>query len=123
MRIIYNDDFDNIVIASPVYMSLLTPPMSAALSRLQMYYAAKWVRKEPIWLKPKTGAIILTGGGNGSPDAAVKTAKLFLSILKAEITDENIVLSYDTDKTPAKDDICALNKISDIAVRLNGGKK
>jgi multimeric flavodoxin WrbA len=115
---IYRDDYDNIVIASPVYMSLLTPPLLSVLSRLQVYYAAKWLRHEPLNIRGKKGVLILTGGGNGSPDKAVETAALFLRILKAELAEDNIVISYDTDKTAAADDMTAMGRIKDIARSL-----
>ena len=67
----YIQECDNILIASPIYFSLLTGQLLAVLSRLQTYFCARYFRKEKPIKKSKKGAIILVGGGDGSVDKAL----------------------------------------------------
>ena len=60
------DSYDNIVLASPVYFSDLTPPLLAIGSRLQASYMARRFRNEQMFPHPKNGGVILTGGGDGN---------------------------------------------------------
>ncbi|HJJ69795.1 MAG TPA: flavodoxin family protein, partial [Methanocorpusculum sp.] len=66
MQIIYDDDFDNIVIASPVYYSTLPGSVLSLMSRLQPWHAATFFIKEPLNQRPKKSAAILTAGGKGN---------------------------------------------------------
>jgi multimeric flavodoxin WrbA len=66
MQIIYDDDFDNIVIASPVYYSTLPGSVLSLMSRLQPWHAATFFIKEPLKQRPKKSAAILTAGGKGN---------------------------------------------------------
>ena len=66
MQIIYDDDFDNIVIASPVYYSTLPGSVLSLMSRLQPWHAATFFIKEPLAQRPKKSAAILTAGGKGN---------------------------------------------------------
>lgn len=87
----YIHDCDNIVIASPVYFSGLTPPIVSIGSRLQRLYCGRMFRNEYFTQKLKKGAVILTRDGDGAPDIAIRTAKIFLkqmycdSIYEAEV--------------------------------------
>lgn len=75
---------DNILIASPVYFSELTPPLLGLLSRFQAFYCSKrFFGIDPV-LKRKKGGVILTGGGDGGFELAEKSAKIFLKIMGAE---------------------------------------
>lgn len=46
-------------------------------------------------------------------------AEWMLKHMKAGLKEENIVLSLNTDKQPAKEDLNAMTKMKDIAYRLN----
>jgi multimeric flavodoxin WrbA len=120
MREVYSDDYDNIVVASPVYYGSLTPPVLAIASRLQIYHAAKHFRGEPIARSPKRGAVLLAGGGKGNPDEAKRVSRLILRILGAGLEPENIVSSLNTDETPARLDTVAVGKAHKIGTRLAG---
>jgi multimeric flavodoxin WrbA len=116
---IYNDDFDIVVIASPIYMCNLTGPLVSLASRFQAYYAAKRFLKDAMNIRKKTAVLILVGGGDGEPGQAMSLAKLMFKNMNAVLEDNNIVLSLNTDEVPAKEDINAINRINDIALRIN----
>ena len=120
MQIIYSDNFDNVVIASPIHMQTLPGPMLNLAGRFQLDYAAKIILKQEIVRKPKKAALILTGGGDGSPEDAIKTAKWIFRFMNADNFWADMILSLKTDVLPTKDDACAIHRISEVAVRLNG---
>jgi len=121
MAKIYADDFDNVVIASPVYMSNLTGPVLNLASRFQVYFAAGRILKQPVARRPKKGVLILVGGGDGGAEPAIESAKLIFKMMNAKISDEFVVLSLQTDKLPASDDAQAMEKARETAIRLNEG--
>jgi multimeric flavodoxin WrbA len=119
MDLIYKDDFDNIVIASPIHMSNLTGPLVSAAGRLQVYYASKKFLNNKIRIKRKNGILILTGGGDGVVDCAVKTAYGMFGLMNASHISENMVFSLNTDILPAQKDVEAIEKVKKIALKLN----
>jgi len=119
MEKIYADDFEAVVIASPVYASNLTGPVMSLASRFQIYFAASRILKNPIVRRRKKGVLILVGGGDGGEEPAVASAKLIFRMMNAEFNDENAAFSLKTDALPAKDDEVALEKVREIALRLN----
>ncbi|MGI6238629.1 MAG: flavodoxin family protein [Christensenellales bacterium] len=121
MDAIYADDFDAVVIASPIFLSNLTAPLMGIASRFQAYYAARRIVKSPLPIRRKMGALLLVGGGDGRPDAAINTARWMLRQMNAEFSEENAAFSLQTDALPAAQDEEAMLKIAQIADRLNGG--
>ncbi len=119
MDIIYGDDFDSVVIASPIYMSSLTGPMVSLASRFQAYYCAKRFLNISPERRPKKGAVILVGGGDGSNKCALDMAKLMLRYMHARLAEESIIMSMDTDNLPAGEDAAALSAVGKLAERLN----
>lgn len=119
MKIIYNDDFDNVVIASPLYMSNLTAPLMAIASRFQAYYCAKRFLKDEITIRQKKSALIIVGGGDGSADDAKKLSKWMFKKMNAEVSEKHCVFSLRTDEIPTKDDGEAISKIHGIADYFN----
>ena len=99
----YLKDCDNVLIASPVYFSELTGKMLDVGSRLQTYYCGKRFRKEDSGLKPKKGAVLLVGGGDGKPEKAYETAKTLLKLMNCKDIFE-MIGSFHTDALPAKED-------------------
>ena len=123
MKTIYDGDYDNVVIASPVHMFGLPGPLISLAGRFQMYYAAKYFAKKPVEVLPKKGALILVGGGDGDHNYAIKIVKIMLSNLGAKY-DENLnVLSLNTNSAPASQDEEALQRIRNIANELNKSKE
>ena len=120
MQEVYKDlnEVDNVIIASPLYFSELTGPLLNLASRLQLYFAAKYFRKAEILLKPKYGALVLTGGGAAGDTAkAESTAKSLFKIMN--VTSIGNIFSLKTDTRPAADDAAALQKARETAVELN----
>ena len=119
MDAIYSDDYDNLIIASPIHTSLLTGPVVSLASRFQCYYGAKRFQNAPIERRPKRGAVILVGGGDGAYTPALDFAKVMLRYMNASFDEQNFVLSHNTDNIPAADDSNALEKAREVAARLN----
>ncbi len=108
------DSYDNIVIASPVYFSDLTPPLLAIGSRLQASYMAKRFRGEQMFSRPKNGAVILTGGGDGNLDPAWDAAVKFLRLMNARSI-APLAAAHHTDHLPVSEDRQAQDGVRTIA--------
>lgn len=119
MNIIYKDDFDNIVIASPIYISGLTGPLISLVSRLQVYYASKRFLNKKIEMKEKNGVLILVGGGDGNPNYAIQIANWMFKKLNANCDEKNRIFSLKTDTLPSSQDVVALERVKKITDILN----
>lgn len=119
MNYIYSDEYDNVVIASPIYMSNLTGPLVCLASRFQAYYAANRFLKMKRELRLKKAALILVGGGDGRPDQAIKLAKWMFENMNANYHAEDTLLSLNTDRIPADKDSASIEKVMKIAGSLN----
>ena len=115
----YIEECDNIVIASPIYYSELTGKLLDVASRFQLYYSARFFRKEDPGIKPKKGGVLLAGGGDGDPKRPYTTAKILLRQLNAaEIYP--LVCSHATNTLPAGEDAAAIAAVKGLAAFLNG---
>ncbi len=118
---ITKDDYQIVVIASPIYMSNLPGPMFNIISRLNYFYNSK-----KTLTTPKSAVLILTAGGtNCKPlqgkdavDLPIKQSKFIFNSIRAKLAEDNIVLSLKTDVLPAKLDNLAQEKIKDIALNI-----
>lgn len=119
MTKIYDDDFDTIVIASPLYMSNLTGPLISLASCFQAYYAAKWFLQDEMEIRSKIAVLILVGGGDGRLEPAKNMAEWMFGKMKGTLKEENIILSLRTNEIPLKEDFNAISRINDIARRIN----
>ena len=115
MREIYGyiQDCNNILIASPIYFSELTGKLLDLGSRLQTYFCARHFRQEEPIQKPKRGAVILVGGGDGSVKKPYDTACTLLRFMNCREIHE-AVYSHNTDKLPAIEDQAALSGLDSI---------
>ena len=112
------EEVDNIVIASPIYFSELSGSMLNVFSRLQYFYVAKHFRDMDLLThKKRNGIIILSGGGDGSPNKAIETATCLLHHMGAEVV--GTVCNHNTNTTSAKDDTKAITGIKVIAERIH----
>ncbi|MGN0802480.1 MAG: flavodoxin family protein [Candidatus Faecivicinus sp.] len=109
---------DCIVIATPVYFSLPTPPVLSVCSRLQTYFCASFFRKSPVEIRPKRGGILLAGGGSGSAEPAEATARRLLRAMKVRQIGP-VAASLQTDRIPAAKDAEALAQAARLADFLN----
>jgi multimeric flavodoxin WrbA len=119
MQTIYSDNFDSVVIASPIYMSNLTAPIIGLASRFQAYYCAKRFLNDAFIIKEKKAALMLVGGGDGSPEAAIKLSEWMFKKMNAQGFKEHLVLSLRTDDISANQDAEAIRKVQEIAQHLN----
>ena len=120
MRLIYDclADADAIVLASPVYYSLPTPPAIAVMSRLQTVYAARFRGDTPV-RRGKPGGVLLTGGGSGGMDSAETAEKRMLRAMGVNRFGETAI-SAETDRVPACEDANAIAAAARLAEFLNG---
>jgi len=122
MQTIYDDDFDNVVLASPVYYSTLPGQVLSLMSRLQPWHAAKFFLKQPLELRKKKAAVILTAGGKGNQDKAFHHVRALMRMLNAEGYEEHWICSPNTDTLPAQEDSTAMEAVLNLADWLNGDK-
>ncbi|MGN1217280.1 MAG: flavodoxin family protein [Phocaeicola sp.] len=109
---------DNILIASPIYFSELTGKLLDVGSRLQTYFCARFFRKENPIMKPKKGAVILVGGGDGHMDKPYTTACTLLHHMNCYDIHE-AVCCHNTNIRPAIKEDKVLDGCNSIANFFN----
>ena len=119
MDVIYEDDFDNVVIASPVYYGTLPGSVLSLMSRMQPWHVATHFLKKPLAQRPKKAAAILTAGGKGNAEKAHMHLNAFFRMLNARGFREHTACSADTDTIPADRDEAAKQQVAAIARWLN----
>lgn len=107
-------DCDCIIIASPIYFSELTGKLLDVGSRLQTYFCARFFRGEEPILKPKRGAVILAGGGDGHMDKPFDTACTLLHHMNCRDI-HPCVFCHSTNERPTAEDVQALAGLESIA--------
>ena len=108
---------DNVVVASPVYYSELTGRLLDLMSRLQTYYSrTRFMGAKSPLSRPRHGAILLVGGGDGEPDTALTTARRLLHCVG--VSEPECAMSLRTDELPAAQDEPALAAARDIGRKL-----
>ena len=122
MQTIYDDDFDNVVLASPVYFSTLPGQVLSLMSRLQPWHAAMFFLGQPLVLREKKAAVILTAGGKGNQDKALHHIRALFKMLNAKGYEEHWVTSPNTDTLPAQQDEAAMQGALALADWLNEEK-
>ena len=115
MEIIYNDDFDNVILASPIYFMTLPGQVLNIMSRFQPQFAAKQFLGDPIILSPKKAGLILTAGGHGNISGADHHIRVFFKMLNAGGYENHRVISANTDTLPAAQDKEAIQALPDLA--------
>ncbi len=118
MDIIYADDFDNVVLASPVYYRTLPGQVLSLMSRFQPQHAAMFFLDKPIVLKEKKAGLILTAGGKGNEEGANHHIRVMFRMMNAKGYDEHTVKSVKTDTLPASQDTDAHAEIVKLAAWL-----
>ena len=107
MQVIYDDDFDHVVVASPVYYGTLPGSVLSLMSRLQPWHAAVFFIKKPLTQKPKKSAAILTAGGKGNEERAHHHLRALFRMLNARGFEDHIACSPNTDTIHASRDEAA----------------
>ena len=112
------DEVDNIILASPLYFSELTGKLLDFASRLQYFFVLKCIQKDTKFkLKKKNALLVITGGGDGSPQPAIDRANIIFRLINAELI--GTILSLQTNEIPAKEDFKALSEARELALILN----
>lgn len=119
MQVIYEDDFDNVVVASPVYYGTLPGSVLSLMSRLQPWHVATYFLKKPLVQRPKKSAAILTAGGKGNQERAFHHIGALCKQLNASGFREHFACSANTDTVPASEDARAMEQVREIAGWLN----
>lgn len=119
MSLIYNDDYDNIVLASPVYYATLPGPVLSLLSRFQNQHTLIARREGPAMHRKKSGLIITGGGAKNNYEHAMHHVWVLFRMTNARGFDEHIVKSVKTDTLPACEDLQALEDCKKLADWLN----
>lgn len=119
MKLIYDGNFDNVIIASPLYISNLTPPLMGIASRFQAFYCAKRFLKDEFVMKEKKAALILVGGGDGGPERAIGLSQWIFKKLNAMDFENHMAFSLKTDDIPAMEDKKAIKRVKEIAAYFN----
>ena len=115
MQVIYEDDFDNVVVASAVYYGTLPGSVLSLMSRLQPWHAATYFIGEPLVQRPKKAAAILTAGGKGNQERAFHHLRALFRMLNAGGFEEHLVCSPNTDTVPASQDLQAMAQVRALA--------
>ncbi len=118
MKILYDDDFDNVVLASPVYFATLPGQMLSLISRMQPWHAAMYFIKQPLKQREKKAALILTAGSKGNAQSAWRHAYTLFKLLNAKGYEDHMAMSTMTDTLPADQDEKALADVRAIAAWL-----
>ena len=119
MDIIYADDFDSVIIATPVYYMTLPGQMLSLMSRFQLYHTRMGADKIPLGIRPKKAGLILTAGGKGNEEGAMHHLRVFFRMLNARGFEEHSVLSVKTDFLPAAEDAAAHAGVHELALWIN----
>ena len=119
MQIIYEDDYDNVVVATPVYYGTLPGQVLSLMSRLQPWHAATCFMNEPLIQRPKKAAAILTAGGKGNQERSFNHLRALFRMLNASGFEDHLVCSANTDTIPAFQDPQALDQAAELARWLN----
>ena len=122
MDVIYGDDFDNVVVASPVYFSTVPGQVLSLFSRMQPWHCATFFLKQPLVQRRKKSAAILTGGGKGNYANSFHHLSAFFRMVNAHGFKDHAVLSLNTDTIPAWEDEAAMQGVRELAEWLNKGE-
>lgn len=115
MELIYEDDFDNVVLASPIYYGTLPGSVLSLMSRMQPWHAAMYFLNRPMVLREKKAAAILTAGGKGNQENAMHHISALFRFLNAKGFRQHTVISPNTDTIPAQRDLAAQESICQLA--------
>lgn len=118
------DDYEIVVIASPIYMSNLPGPMFNLISRFNYVYNNRvYLNVEQVY-KPKKAILFLVGGGFASEKLKgesnesnpIRQAKYIFDKINADLIEQNMVLCLNTDDIMVDDNIAILKLVENIAL-------
>ncbi|MBR5258925.1 MAG: flavodoxin family protein [Eggerthellaceae bacterium] len=118
MDLAYADDYDNIVLASPVHYGTLPGKVLSLASRLQTR-RGKHLSRSGAKMSEKKAALILTAGGRNDSDTALHHARCVFKMMGARGFEERSVTSMRTDDISATADEAALARAREIGRLLS----
>ena len=105
MSLILKDDYDVVLIASPIYISFVTPPLFSIYTRLNFIWSNKHFLNITNDFKKKKGIIVFVGGGDGAPDNALSISMRTLRKLNADFDiEKDFIHSLNTNTISVQDD-------------------
>ena len=124
---ITDDDYDLILIASPIFQSNLPGPMINILNRFNFIYNNKVGLNIEHSFKQKDAALILLGGGhackalqgNSNEDLAIKQAQYIFNKTNSILKQENIILCLNTNNVDVQQNQNVINQVVKMAKRFN----
>lgn len=119
MDTIYADDYDNVVIATPVYFGTMPGAMLSLLSRFQPQHAAMFFLDIPRNISPKKAGLILTAGSRKNEDRAMPHVRCMFNMFNARGYEGYEVISNNTDEVPADQDEAAMAAARRLGEYLN----
>ena len=119
MDIIYADDYDNVVIATPVYFGTMPGAMMSLLSRFQPQHAAMFFLDIPRNISPKKAGLILSAGSRKNEDRAMPHVRCMFNMFNARGYEGYEVNSNNTDEVPADQDEAAMAAARRLGEYLN----
>lgn len=116
---VWKDDYDIVILASPVYMFNVTPPVFSFITRLNSLWCNQVFLHKEVKLRNKRGILVLTGGGSGKPTHALTMARLAFKFLNAQFDiKKDYIYSLNTNNIPAKRD----QKLETLVAKVIGPK-
>ena len=98
MEIVLKDDYDILIIASPIHMGFVSPPLFSLFTRLNSIWCNNHFLNQPNEQKRKKGILILSGGGTGSPKDAIRISKMAFRQLNVDFDlEKDFISSLRTD--------------------------
>lgn len=106
------DDYDNVIVATPLYYNQPTGMLMAMMSRTQMFFNSKKS------LKPKNGYVVVVGGGDSVVNSAdaEKTIRIMLMGLNVKV--KGYVRCLHTSTVKPENDVEANKDLEEIIERL-----
>lgn len=126
-RLITNDSYDIVLIASPIYMSNLPGPLFNVISRFNYIYNNKQHLNIEYVYKTKRAVLFLIGGGSAcnklkgktNEDLPIRQAKYIFGKLNANLVEDDIILCLNTDELQVSNNEAVINKVISIARSCN----
>ena len=126
-RKITDDEYDIILIASPIYQSNLPGPMINIINRFNFIYNNKVGLNIHHSFKQKDAALILLGGGhacktlqgNSNEDLPIKQSQYIFNKTNSILKNENIILCLNTNDIPIQQNASVINQVVNLANRFN----
>jgi multimeric flavodoxin WrbA len=112
------ENYDNIVIASPIHFMELSGSLLSLCSRFQTYFASRYFRGGDIEMRPKKGVLLLSSGQSHRHERALGTADVIFEEIGAKRV--ATVTAGDSDNVPARENEEALAAVREAARLLNG---